>query len=43
MDEFVDRLREAGFDASRSHYGGTTVKTDADVTEIRAATVETNR
>jgi tRNA (guanine26-N2/guanine27-N2)-dimethyltransferase len=39
MDEFVERLREAGHAASRSHYGGTTVKTDADVTAIRDATV----
>ncbi|PSQ31388.1 tRNA (guanine(10)-N(2))-dimethyltransferase [Halobacteriales archaeon QS_9_67_15] len=39
MDEFVDRLRDAGYEASRTHYGGTTFKTDADVTEIREATV----
>jgi tRNA (guanine26-N2/guanine27-N2)-dimethyltransferase len=36
MDEFVDRLRDAGYEASRTHYGGTTFKTDADVTEIAA-------
>ncbi|MFC5971471.1 tRNA (guanine(26)-N(2))-dimethyltransferase [Halomarina salina] len=40
MDEFVGRLRDAGHDASRSHYGGTTFKTDADVTAIRDAAVE---
>ncbi len=34
MDEFLDRLRAAGFTASRTHYGGTTVKTDATVTEM---------
>ncbi|MFB6194771.1 MAG: tRNA (guanine(26)-N(2))-dimethyltransferase [Haloplanus sp.] len=38
MDEFLDDLRAAGFDASRAHYGGTTFKTDADVAEIRDAT-----
>ena len=38
MDDFLDRLRDAGHDASRTHYGGTTFKTEADVTEIRAAT-----
>ncbi len=37
MDEFLDRLRAAGHEASRTHYGGTTFKTTADVTEIRAA------
>ena len=37
MDEFLDRLHEAGYEASRTHYGGTTFKTDADVTEIKAA------
>ncbi|WP_435100414.1 tRNA (guanine(26)-N(2))-dimethyltransferase [Halarchaeum sp. P4] len=35
MDEFLTALRDAGFDASRTHYGGTTFKTDADVAEIR--------
>lgn len=34
MDEFLDRLREAGYDASRTHYGGTTFKTTADVSEL---------
>jgi len=37
MDDFLDALRGAGFAASRTHYGGTTFKTDADVTEIRRA------
>jgi tRNA (guanine26-N2/guanine27-N2)-dimethyltransferase len=31
MDEFLDTLREAGYEASRTHYGGTTLKTTADV------------
>ncbi|HKL27740.1 MAG TPA: tRNA (guanine(26)-N(2))-dimethyltransferase, partial [Natrialbaceae archaeon] len=38
MDEFLDDLRAAGFEASRAHYGGTTFKTDATVGEIREAT-----
>jgi len=37
MEEFLDRLRAAGHPASRSHYGGTTFKTPASVTEIRDA------
>ncbi|MFB6165111.1 MAG: tRNA (guanine(26)-N(2))-dimethyltransferase [Haloarculaceae archaeon] len=37
MDEFLGALRAAGYEASRTHYGGTTFKTDADVTEIAAA------
>jgi tRNA (guanine26-N2/guanine27-N2)-dimethyltransferase len=37
MDEFLDRLREAGHDASRSHYGGTTFKTRASISEIASA------
>jgi tRNA (guanine26-N2/guanine27-N2)-dimethyltransferase len=37
MDEFVAALRDAGHETSRTHYGGTTFKTTADVTEIRAA------
>jgi tRNA (guanine26-N2/guanine27-N2)-dimethyltransferase len=36
MDEFLDRLRDAGYEASRAQYGGTTFKTTADVTEIEA-------
>ena len=38
MDEFLELLRDAGFAASRTHYGGTTFKTDATVAEIREAT-----
>jgi tRNA (guanine26-N2/guanine27-N2)-dimethyltransferase len=38
MDEFLDAVRAAGYDASRTHYGGTTFKTDAPVDRIRAAT-----
>ncbi|WP_132059019.1 tRNA (guanine(26)-N(2))-dimethyltransferase [Halorussus amylolyticus] len=38
MDEFLARLRDVGFPASRTHYGGTTFKTPATVTEIREAT-----
>jgi tRNA (guanine26-N2/guanine27-N2)-dimethyltransferase len=38
MDEFIEALRAAGHRASRTHYGGTTFKTDADVTGIREAT-----
>jgi len=38
MDEFLGALREAGHAASRTHYGGTTFKTDAPVWEIREAT-----
>jgi len=40
MDAFIGKLRDAGYSASRTHYGGTTVKTDADVEEIREATAE---
>jgi tRNA (guanine26-N2/guanine27-N2)-dimethyltransferase len=36
MDEFIEELHEAGFEASRTHYGGTTFKTDADVGEMAA-------
>ena len=38
MDRFLEALREAGFDATRAHYGGTTFKTDATVREVREAT-----
>jgi tRNA (guanine26-N2/guanine27-N2)-dimethyltransferase len=38
MDDFLDRLRESDFDASRAHYSGTAFKTDASVPEIQAAT-----
>ena len=37
MDDFLDLLRAAGFEASRTHYGGTTFNTDADVAEIADA------
>ena len=40
MDDFLDQLRGAGYEASRTHYGGTTLKTDASVTEMRSATGE---
>jgi tRNA (guanine26-N2/guanine27-N2)-dimethyltransferase len=40
MDEFLDQLHAAGFDASRTHYGGTTFKTDASVEEIEAAAAD---
>ena len=36
MDEFVDRLRGAGYEASRAHYRGTAVKTTASIPEMRA-------
>ena len=38
MDEFLDNLQEAGYEVSRTHYGGTTFKTSAGVEEIREAT-----
>jgi tRNA (guanine26-N2/guanine27-N2)-dimethyltransferase len=34
MDEFLATLREAGFAASRTHYGGTTFKTDAGMVAL---------
>ncbi len=37
MDEFLDALHDAGFTASRTHYGGTTFKTRASIAEIEAA------
>ncbi|MES3516790.1 MAG: tRNA (guanine(26)-N(2))-dimethyltransferase [Natronomonas sp.] len=37
MDSFLESLRTAGHEASRTHYGGTTFKTDASVAEIEAA------
>jgi tRNA (guanine26-N2/guanine27-N2)-dimethyltransferase len=40
MDAFLDQLRDAGYRASRTHYGGTTLKTTADVEEIRSVTGE---
>ncbi|MFB6080944.1 MAG: tRNA (guanine(26)-N(2))-dimethyltransferase [Haloferacaceae archaeon] len=38
MDDFLDALRDAGHEASRAHYGGTTFKSTASVPEMRAAT-----
>ncbi len=38
MDEFLGCLREAGYDGSRTHYGGTTFKTPATVEEIEDTT-----
>jgi tRNA (guanine26-N2/guanine27-N2)-dimethyltransferase len=38
MDGFLDDLRAAGYEASRTHYGGTTFKTTASVVDIRAVT-----
>ncbi|WP_336326702.1 tRNA (guanine(26)-N(2))-dimethyltransferase [Halovenus sp. HT40] len=38
MDDFLEALREAGYEASRTHYGGTTLKTTASVAEMRTAT-----
>jgi tRNA (guanine26-N2/guanine27-N2)-dimethyltransferase len=38
MDDFLEKLRAAGYEASRAHYGGTTFKTDADVAAVREAT-----
>ena len=37
LETFLDDLRDAGYDASPAHYGGTCFKTDADVEEIREA------
>ena len=35
MDDFLGQLRDAGFEAARAHYGGTTFKSPANVEEIR--------
>ncbi len=40
MDEFLAAIEAAGFETSRTHYGGTTFKTPADVVEIRQATMD---
>ncbi|MHB9287241.1 tRNA (guanine(26)-N(2))-dimethyltransferase [Halobacteriales archaeon Cl-PHB] len=40
MDDFLDALESAGYDTSRTHFGGTTFKTTADVPEIREATAD---
>ena len=37
LETFLDDLRDAGYDASPAHYGGTCFKTDANVEEIREA------
>ena len=37
MDEFIEDLKNAGFDASQAHYSGTAFKSDATVDEIREA------
>jgi N(2),N(2)-dimethylguanosine tRNA methyltransferase (EC 2.1.1.32) len=37
MDAFLDQLRAAGHEASRTHYGGTTFKTDTTRAGIEAA------
>ncbi len=38
MDDFLDALRTAGYEASRTHYGGTRFKTTATVAEAKRAT-----
>ncbi len=38
MDEFLAALEDADYRTSRTHYGGTTFKTDAPVTAIRELT-----
>ena len=37
MDEFLDALRDAGHEATRTQYSGTAFKTDAEIEEIREA------
>ncbi|ERH01204.1 MAG: tRNA(guanine-26,N2-N2) methyltransferase [Halonotius sp. J07HN6] len=37
MDEFLDALRDAGHEATRTQYSGTAFKTDAEIGEIREA------
>jgi tRNA (guanine26-N2/guanine27-N2)-dimethyltransferase len=41
MDDFLGRLHESGFEATRAHYSGTAFKTAASVPEIRDATAPT--
>jgi len=36
MDEFLGAVRDAGFAATRTHYGGTTFKTDAAMADLDA-------
>ncbi len=38
MDDFLASLADEGYETSRTHYSGTTFKTDASVPEIRTAT-----
>ncbi len=38
MDAFLEAIRDAGHRASRTHFGGTTFKSTADVQAIRSAT-----
>jgi len=38
MDEFLETLRAAGYEATRAHYHGTAFKSTATVAEIREAT-----
>ena len=40
IEEFVETLREAGYDASRAHYRGTAAKTTASIPEMRAAVLD---
>lgn len=40
MEPFLAALDRAGYETSRTHYGGTTFKTDAPVEAIRSATAE---
>ncbi len=42
IDAFLDAIREEGFEASRTHYGGTTFKTTADVRTIEQVTAQVN-
>ncbi|MFC6796754.1 tRNA (guanine(26)-N(2))-dimethyltransferase [Haladaptatus sp. DYSN1] len=37
MDDFLEVLHEAGYEARRAHYGGTTFHTDATIAEIEDA------
>lgn len=40
MDDVITSLHDQGYAASRTHYGGTTFKTTATVSEIRDATAQ---
>lgn len=40
MDDFLDALRAAGFEASRAHYHGTAFRTTASVEQMREATAD---